>query len=112
MASAPRCRRMPRASSKAKAPPGGASAASAEAWHVYLLACADGTLYCGVTNDLARRVAAHDAGRGARYTRGRGPVRLLWSERAGARGDALRREREVKALRRAAKLRLAGLRDA
>lgn len=78
-------------------------------WHVYLVACADGTLYCGVTNDLARRVAAHDAGTGARYTRGRGPVRLVWSEAAGTKGAALRRERAVKRLPRTRKLRLAGL---
>lgn len=76
-------------------------------WHVYLLECADGTLYCGATNDLARRLAAHDAGKGARYTRGRAPVRLLWSEPHASRGAALRREAQVKALRRAAKLTLA-----
>lgn len=78
-------------------------------WHVYLVACADGTLYCGVTNDLARRMAAHDAGTGARYTRGRGPVRLVWSERAASRGEALRRELAVKRMSRVGKLRLAGL---
>lgn len=78
-------------------------------WRVYLLECADGTLYCGVTNDLARRLAMHDAGRGARYTRGRGPVRLAWSEEAASKGDALRRERAIKRIPRSAKLRLAGL---
>src|SRR5207248_4947126 len=49
-------------------------------WCVYLLRCADGTLYTGITNDLARRLAAHRAGRGARYTRGRSPLTLLHSE--------------------------------
>lgn len=78
------------------------------AWRVYLVECADGTLYCGVTNDLPRRLAQHDAGRGARYTRGRGPVRLAWSEAAASKGAALRREAQVKRLPRGAKLALAG----
>jgi putative endonuclease len=76
-------------------------------WHVYLARCADGTLYCGATNDLARRLAAHNAGRGAKYTAGRRPVALVWSEACATRGDALRRERAIKALPRPAKLRLA-----
>lgn len=76
-------------------------------WRVYLAECADGTLYCGVATDVARRVAAHNAGKGARYTRGRRPVRLLWSEAQPTRGDALRRELAIKRLPRAAKLRLA-----
>lgn len=77
-------------------------------WSVYLVECADGTLYCGATNDLARRLAAHSAGKGARYTRGRAPVRLAWSEACSTRGEALRRELAVKGLSRAQKLRLAG----
>ena len=77
-------------------------------WHCYLVRCADGTLYCGVTNDLARRLAAHDAGRGAKYTAGRAPVALVWSEACATQGEALRREIAVKAMSRAAKLRLAG----
>ncbi|HWH09188.1 MAG TPA: GIY-YIG nuclease family protein [Candidatus Thermoplasmatota archaeon] len=76
-------------------------------WRVYLAACADGSLYCGVTTDLARREAQHNRGTGARYTRTRRPVRIVWSEPAATRADALRRELEVKALPRAAKLRLA-----
>lgn len=76
------------------------------AWCVYLVECSDGTLYCGVTNDLARRLVAHDAGRGARYTRGRGPVRLVWNEACPARGAALRREAAIKQLSRARKLEL------
>lgn len=75
-------------------------------WTVYFLRCADGSLYCGVTNDLARRIAAHNAGRGARYTAGRRPVALAWSERAASRGDALRRELGLKRLPRASKLAL------
>jgi putative endonuclease len=74
-------------------------------WLVYLLRCADGTLYCGMTNDLERRLAAHRAGRGARYTRGRAPLELLHVERARGRGDALRREAAWKRLPRIEKLR-------
>lgn len=77
-------------------------------WHVYLLRCADGTLYCGITNDIEKRLAAHNAGRASRYTRARLPVRLAWSEPCADRGAALRRELAVKAMPRAAKLRLAG----
>jgi putative endonuclease len=75
-------------------------------WTVYLLRCGDGTLYCGITNDLPARLAAHRQGRGARYTRGRGPLRLLFSEPAADRGSALRREHQLKQLDRAEKLRL------
>lgn len=76
------------------------------AWRVYLLRCADGTLYCGATNDLDRRVAQHNAGKGARYTASRRPVRVVWSEAAQDKGAALRREHHVKSLPRAAKLEL------
>lgn len=76
-------------------------------WHVYIVRCADGTLYTGVTNDIETRIAAHNAGRGARYTRPRRPVSLLYIEPAGARGAALRREYEIKRLPREQKQRLA-----
>lgn len=69
---------------------------------VYLLRCADGTLYAGVTNDLERRLRAHGAGR-VKYTRGRLPVALAWSEPVGDKGAALRREAAIKRLRRAQK---------
>lgn len=75
-------------------------------WKVYLLRCGDGSLYCGVALDVAARLEAHRSGRGARYTRGRGPLELVWQEACPDRGAALRREREVKALDRAAKLAL------
>lgn len=75
-------------------------------WCVYLLLCGDGTLYTGITNDLPRRLAAHARGRGARYTRGRGPLTLLHSEPARTRSAALRREHQIKRLRRAGKLRV------
>ena len=75
-------------------------------WHVYLLRCGDGSLYAGATNDLARRVAQHAAGKGARYTRSHLPVVLAWSEPARGRGAALRREAALKRLSRTAKLAL------
>ncbi len=64
----------------------------ARGWRVYLLRCSDGTLYAGATNDLALRLAAHARGRGARYTRSRLPVELVWTARAAGRSAALRRE--------------------
>lgn len=75
-------------------------------WRVYVLRCGDGTLYCGVTNDLKKRVEAHRAGRGARFTRGRGPLRLVRSWVAGGRGEALRAEAWFKRLTREEKWRL------
>lgn len=75
-------------------------------WLVYLLRCGDGTLYAGATNDLPRRVAAHQAGRGAAYTRSRRPVRVVYTERVPTRSAALRREAALKRLSRTAKLAL------
>jgi putative endonuclease len=75
-------------------------------WHVYLLRCRDGSLYAGATNDLARRVDAHGRGTGARYTRSRRPVELVWSARALDRSAALRREAALKRLSRPEKLEL------
>ncbi len=74
--------------------------------YVYLLSCADDSLYTGYTTNPARRVAEHDAGEGAKYTRGRTPVELVHVERHDSRGAALSREHEVKSLSRAAKKRL------
>lgn len=76
------------------------------AWIVYLLRCRDGSLYAGATNDLSRRLAAHQSGRGGAYTRSRLPVRVVYSERQPDRGAALRREAALKRLPRAAKLAL------
>ena len=75
-------------------------------WWVYILRCADGTLYTGSTNDLDRRLAAHNAGRGAKYTRARRPVALVYREEAADKSAALQREAALKKLARAAKLRL------
>ena len=74
---------------------------------VYMLECGDGSLYTGWTNDLSRRLAAHQSGRGAKYTRGRAPVRLAYAEQCADKSAALRREAALKALPRARKLALA-----
>ena len=72
-------------------------------WVVYMLRCGDGSLYTGATNDLPRRLAAHRAGKGARYTRGRGPLRVVLVEDGLERGAALSREAAIKRLPRAQK---------
>jgi len=77
-------------------------------WQVYILRCADDTLYTGVTNDLDARLATHNLGKGARYTRSRLPVRVLYSECAADRGAAQSREAAIKRLSRAEKLALVG----
>jgi putative endonuclease len=81
-------------------------------WVCYLLECADGTLYCGITNDLERRLAAHNAGEGAKYTRNRRPVKLAYAETCADKSAALQREMAIKALPRAAKLALCGVTEA
>ena len=75
-------------------------------WTVYILRCADGTLYTGSTNDVARRITAHNDGRGARYTRSRRPVRLRFLHRVRGRSAALRKEALIKRLPRLEKRRL------
>ena len=75
-------------------------------WTVYILKCADGTLYTGITNDPERRLAEHEAGQGAKYTKGRGPFQLVYQESCEDRGLASKRENEIKALGRKAKLAL------
>lgn len=79
---------------------------SAAEWSVYILRCGDGSFYTGVATDVRARVAKHNQGKGAKYTRSRRPVRLVYREPAGSRGAALRREHAVKRLTRAAKRRL------
>ena len=71
---------------------------------VYIVRCADNTLYTGWAVDVARRVAVHNRGKGAQYTRTRGPVTLVYTEEVATRGDALRRERAIKRYPRAKKL--------
>ena len=75
---------------------------------VYILRCADESLYTGWTNDLERRLAAHQAGRGARYTRSRLPVELVYSECWPAKEQAMSREWQIKKLSRSEKLQLIG----
>ena len=72
-------------------------------WTVYLVRCHDGTLYTGVTTDLERRLAQHNAGSGAAYTRSRLPVRVIYCEEVADRSSALRREHAIKRLSRAEK---------
>ena len=75
-------------------------------WTVYVLRCGDGTLYCGITNDLPARLAAHEAGKGAKYTRGRGPLAVVATQRCRDKRVALRIEHAVKRLTRPEKLAL------
>ncbi|TVQ85532.1 MAG: GIY-YIG nuclease family protein [Micavibrio sp.] len=72
-------------------------------WTVYILECADGSLYTGITNDLASRISAHENGTGAKYTRGRAPFKLVYKEECDSRSHASKREREIKSLKRAEK---------
>lgn len=78
-------------------------------WCCYLLRCADDTLYCGISNDLAKRLAAHNAGEGAKYTRGRAPLKLVYQEPCVDKSSALKREREIKSFTRVEKLLLCGV---
>lgn len=69
-------------------------------WYLYILRCGDGTLYTGITTDVDRRLEAHQSGRGAKYTRGRGPLTVVYQEACGTHSDALKRELAVKRLTR------------
>ena len=73
-------------------------------WFVYILNCSDGTLYTGITNDLDRRIKAHNAGTASKYTRVRRPVSIVYSEEVETKGDALRRELQIKRLTRSEKM--------
>ncbi len=81
-------------------------------WFVYVVRCADGSLYTGISTDVAARVATHNAGRGARYTRARRPVVLLHTERKRSQSTAAKREAAIKALPRARKLSLVAATEA
>lgn len=81
---------------------------SSSQWYVYILRCHDGSLYTGVSTDVSRRLAEHNHGsRGARYTRSRRPVSLLYHESVGSRSEAQQREYAIRRLSREAKLALA-----
>lgn len=83
---------------------------NAEVWYVYLLQCSDGTFYTGVTTDLTRRVEEHNGSTiGAKYTRARRPVHLVYSEEASSRSSACVREAQIRSLPRSKKLELASV---
>ncbi len=77
-------------------------------WYVYMLRCGDGSLYTGISNDVAARVAKHNAGKGAAYTRSHLPVKLVWKERVKSESAAKKREAEIKRLPRSKKLSMIG----
>ena len=76
--------------------------------YTYILECSDGSLYCGWTNNIHKRVADHNAGKGAKYTKPRRPVKLAYYEAFENKEEACRREYEIKQLTRAKKLKLIG----
>lgn len=78
----------------------------AKEWFIYILRCRDSTLYTGCTNDLEKREVLHNTGKGARYTRTRRPVHMVYTEEVSSKGDALRREFEIKQMTREQKKRL------
>lgn len=90
------------------APPKPTPIKSAPLWYLYLVRCANGHLYTGVTTDVARRFSEHQSGgiKSAKYLRGKGPLTLMYQEKVGTRSDALKREIAVKKLSRAQKLAL------
>ena len=75
-------------------------------YYCYIVRCKDDSLYTGITNNIERRIAVHNKGKGGAYTASRCPVVLVYSERVGSKGDALRRELEIKSLTRSQKLAL------
>jgi putative endonuclease len=75
-------------------------------WHVYILRCADESLYVGISTDIKKRLQRHNAGKGAAYTRSHRPVVLVWSELAESESAARKREAQIKGWTRAEKLRL------
>lgn len=78
-------------------------------WVVYILECGDGTLYTGITDDIERRLRLHAQGKGAKYTRGRGPLTLRYREQCPDHSTALKREAQIKRLARKEKLALCAL---
>ena len=77
-------------------------------WYLYIVECRDGTLYTGITDNIQRRMDEHNSGKGAKYTRGRGPVKLCYSEECPGHSAALKREYAVKQLTRSQKQMLIG----
>ncbi len=81
----------------------------ANSWKLYILRCGDGTLYTGITTDVEKRLEAHRCGKGAKYTRGRGPLELVYRESCGSHSEALKREAQIKKLPRDRKEMLIGM---
>ena len=77
-------------------------------WYLYVLRCGDGTLYTGITTDVQARFAQHQAGKGAKYTRGRGPLEVVYTEECDDHSAALKRELAIKALPREEKEKMIG----
>lgn len=77
-----------------------------EIWFVYILECADGTYYTGISDDIITRIKKHNSNQGAKYTRGRGPCNLVYQKEIGTHGSALKREIEIKKLSKKKKLEL------
>jgi putative endonuclease len=75
-------------------------------YYCYLLLCNDNTLYCGYTNDLAKRIETHNKGKGAKYTKKRLPVKLVYSEVFDTKSEAMKREYQIKQLSRAEKIKI------
>ena len=77
-----------------------------QTWYLYILQCKDHTLYTGITTDVEKRLEAHRSGKGAKYTRGRAPLELVYRETCGTHSQALKRETEIKKLSRMEKMAL------
>ena len=77
-----------------------------ENWYVYILLCRDGTLYTGITNDIKKRMLAHEKGKGAKYTKGRGPFKLVYENTFNNQSTAMKEENRIKKLSKVQKLKL------
>jgi len=75
-------------------------------WHVYIIECKDGKLYTGITNNLERRIRAHNSGNGGRFTKYRAPIKLQYAENCLSKSEALKREAQIKRMERSQKLTL------
>ncbi len=82
----------------------GVSKNTTATYHIYIVRCRDGSLYTGWTNNVSARVAHHNTGKGAKYTRSRLPVKLVYTKKCASKVDAMRKEREIKKLSRAQKM--------
>ena len=77
-----------------------------ENWYVYILLCRDGTLYTGISNDIKKRMLAHEKGKGAKYTKGRGPFKLVYENTFNNQSMAMKEENRIKKLSKVQKLKL------